>query len=457
MVTGPALILILVVAIAFIVFSTAKLKLHAFLALILTAFGVGLAARMNSGQVVQTIAEGFGGLMTSIGLVIVFGTIIGVFLERSGAAVVMADAVLRVVGEHRPALAMSIIGYIVSIPVFCDSGFVILSSLNKALSRRSGVALTGLAIALSTGLYATHVMVPPTPGPLAAAGNLKVDNLGLVIMIGLVCAVPAMIAGFLWSLRFRNVWDPGQLELRAGSGADPAEAWQAMKAKYGKLPSTGAAFAPLIVPIALIALASVAAFPSAPFGEGFVRDALVFLGKPITALLLGTALCYTLVQKLNEETLTGWVSDALKDSAIILIVTGAGGSLGKMLQVTKIGEYLGNTLAQYRLGIFLPFAIAAAIKTAQGSSTVALVTTSAIVYPLLDSLGYSSEMGRVMMVMAIATGSMVVSHANDSYFWVVSQFSHMEVKTAYRAQTTGTLIQGVVGILTVALLSAVLV
>lgn len=455
MVTGPLLIVILIVAIAFIVFSTAKLKLHPFLALILTAFGVGLAARMPSSQVVQAIAEGFGGLMTSIGLVIVFGTIIGVFLERSGAAVVMADTVLRVVGEKRPGLAMSIIGYIVSIPVFCDSGFVILSALTKALSRRSGVALTSLSIALSTGLYATHVMVPPTPGPLAAAGNLKVENLGLVIMVGLVCAIPTMIAGFLWSLRFRNTWDPGQLELRVSE--DPARAWEELKAKYGKLPSAGAAFAPLVVPIALIALASIAAFPSAPLGTGLFKDALVFLGKPITALLLGTALCYTLVQKINEETLTNWVSAALRDSAIILIVTGAGGSLGRILTVTKIGDQLGTALAQYRLGIFLPFLIAAAIKTAQGSSTVALVTTSAIVYPLLPSLGYSSEIGRVLAVMAIAAGSMVVSHANDSYFWVVSQFSNMEVKTAYRAQTVGTLLQGVVGILTVALLSLFLV
>lgn len=454
MVTGPLLIVILVLAIAFIVFSTAKLKLHPFLALILTAFGVGLAARMPSAQVVQTIAEGFGGLMTSIGLVIVFGTIIGVFLERSGSAVVMADAVLRVVGEKRPNLAMSIIGYIVSIPVFCDSGFVILSALNKALSRRSGVALTSLAIALSTGLYATHVMVPPTPGPLAAAGNLHVENLGLVIMIGLVCAIPAAIAGFLWSLRFRKTWDPGQLALQTDE--DPAKAWETLKAQYPKLPSAPAAFAPLVVPILLIALASIAVFPSAPFGGGIVKDVLVFVGKPITALLIGVALCYSLVP-LNEETLTGWISAALKDSAIILVVTGAGGSLGKVLQVTKIGDYLGATLAQYSLGIFLPFLIAAAIKTAQGSSTVALVTTSAIVYPLLESLGYASETGRVLVVMAIAAGSMVVSHANDSYFWVVSQFSNMEVKTAYRAQTVGTLIQGVVGILTVAVLSFFLV
>jgi GntP family gluconate:H+ symporter len=455
MVTGPLLIVILVAAIAFIVFSTARLKLHPFLALVVTAFGVGLAARLPSAEVVQAVAEGFGGLMTSIGLVIVFGTIIGVFLERSGAAIVMAEAVLRLVGEKRPALAMSIIGYVVSIPVFCDSGFVILSSLNKALSRRSGVALTSLAVALSTGLYATHVMVPPTPGPLAAAGNLKVENLGLVILLGLVCAVPPMIAGFLWSLRFRAAWDPGQLELRTGD--DPARAWEQLKARYGKLPGTAASFVPLVVPIALIALASVAAFPSAPLGQGLLKDALVFLGKPIVALLLGIALCFGLVQRIGEETLSGWVGQALKDSAVILIVTGAGGSLGRILAVTKIGDQLGAALAEYRLGIFLPFAIAAAIKTAQGSSTVALVTTSAIVYPLLESLGYASEIGRVLVVLAVSSGAMVVSHANDSYFWVVSQFSSMEVKTAYRAQTLGTLVQGVVAILTVAALSLVLV
>ena len=206
--------------------------------------------------------------------------------------------------------------------MFCDSGFVILSALNKALSRRSGVALTSLAVALSTGLYATHVMVPPTPGPLAAAGNLKVENLGLVIMIGLACAIPTMVAGFLWSLRFRKTWDPGQLALRTDE--DPAKAWETLKAQYPKLPGTAAAFGPLVLPILLIALASVAAFPSAPFGSGFAKDALVFLGKPITALLLGVALCYTLVPKIDEETLTGWVSHALKESAVILVVTGAG-------------------------------------------------------------------------------------------------------------------------------------
>ncbi|MGE5675843.1 MAG: GntP family permease [Mycobacterium leprae] len=458
--SGPILLLILLLAIAFIVFSTAKLKLHPFLALIITAYGVGLAARMPAVNVVKTIADGFGGLMTSIGLVIIAGTIIGVFLEKSGAAIVMADTILKWVGEKRPALAMTIIGYIVSIPVFCDSGFVILSSLNKALAKKSGVSLTTLAVALSTGLYATHTMVPPTPGPLAAAANVGATNLGLVIMIGLVCAIPPAIAGLIWAQRVGKKHAAAtttQGTAPAAPAENPSAAWEALKAQYKHLPNPVAAFAPLIVPILLIAIASIADFPSHPFGNGQLKYVLDFFGQPFTALMIGIVLCYFLVEKLDQSTLSDWISIALKDASIILIVTGAGGSLGKILSATPIGAYLGTTLAQYKLGIFLPFIIAAALKTAQGSSTVALVTTSALLNPMMASLGFASDLGRVMVVMAIAAGSMVVSHANDSYFWVVSQFSDMDVPTAYKAQTTGTLITGVVGIVWVAILTLILV
>ena len=451
---GPILLVILAAAIMFIIWSTARLKLHPFLALLLTAYGVGLAARMPFPDIAKHISEGFGSILTGIGLVIVAGTIIGVFLEKSGAAIVMADTVLRWVGEKRPALAMSLIGYIVSIPVFCDSGFVILSSLKKALARRSGVSPIALAVALSTGLYATHTLVPPTPGPLAAAANLGVTNLGLVIGLGLLVAIPAVLAGYFWSTRFNNQYDEAPETAAAG---EPLADWEKLKASYGKLPSPLAAFAPILVPVLLIALSSVASFPTTPFGTGSVKIALNFLGTPITALMIGVGLCLFLVQKVNEEILSGWVGDALKAAAIILIVTGAGGSLGRMLSTTGIGAYLGSSLSAYNLGIFLPFVIAAALKTAQGSSTVALVTTSALVAPMLGSLGFDSEIGRVLMVMSVGAGAMMVSHANDSYFWVVSQFSGMKVATAYRAQTMATLIQGLVAITTVALLSFILV
>jgi len=445
---GPILIVILLVAIAFIIFATAKLKLNAFLALLIAAYGIGLAVRMPLPNIATTINQGFGGLMTGIGLVIVLGTIIGVFIEKSGAALRMAEVVLRIVGEKRPALAMSIIGYITSIPVFCDSGFVILSSLGRALAKKAKISGVAVAIALSTGLYATHVMVPPTPGPLAGAANMGVTNLGLVILIGLVAAFPPTVAGYLYAMRFKNT---------PLSDTRETETYEQLRAKFTALPSALKSFAPLIAPILLIALSSIANFPTLPFGEGNTKLFLNFVGTPVTALFIGVGLCMLLVRKLNEDVLSGWVSHALKDAAIILIITGAGGSLGRMLSATPIVAYLGEMLAQYQMGIFLPFIISAAIKTAQGSSTVAIVTTSALINPLAPALGFDAEMARILVVMAIGAGSMVVSHANDSYFWVVTQFSGMDVPLGLKTQTIATLIQGLVAIAWIAILFAVLV
>ncbi len=166
------LFIIILIGVLFVVLGTAKLKLHPFLALLISAFFVGIASGMPLLTVVESINTGFGGLMTSIGLVIIAGTIIGLILEKSGAAYRMAEVVLRIVGPKRPQLAMSLIGYIVSIPVFCDSGFIILSSLQKSLAKRANVTIASMAVALATGLFATHVLVPPTPGPIAAAGNI---------------------------------------------------------------------------------------------------------------------------------------------------------------------------------------------------------------------------------------------------------------------------------------------
>ncbi|MCL6478572.1 MAG: GntP family permease [Peptococcaceae bacterium] len=447
MLQGPILLVILVLAIVFIIWSTGRSIMHPFLALLVAAYGIGLSVHMPPQDIAKVIAEGFGGLMTNIGIVIVAGTIIGVFLEKSGAALKMAETVLKVVGPKRPTVAMSIIGYIVSIPVFCDSGFVILSSLKRALARSSKISIAALAIALSTGLYATHVMVPPTPGPLAAAGNLSVTNLGLVILIGMVVAIPTAVAGYLWARRFSSL----PVEVPGDDGLS----YEEMRSQYGQLPSAAMSFTPIAIPIILIALSSIANFPSKPFGSGAFKTILNFIGTPTTALLVGVALCFLLVPKTDKKVLNDWVAKALKDAAVILIITGAGGSLGKMLGTTPITKYLGTALAQYNLGIFLPFIIAAALKTAQGSSTVALVTTSAIMAPLLPAMGFTTEVARVLVVMAIGAGSMVVSHANDSYFWVVSQFSGLDVPTAYRTQTIATLIQGLVAIITVAVLTAI--
>lgn len=447
MVQGPMLLVILLVAIAFIVIAISRYKIHAFLALLLSAFLVGFAAGMNPVEVTTAVAKGFGGTVERIGIVIIAGTIIGVMLERSGAALTMADTILKAVGRERPALAMTIIGYVTSIPVFCDSGFVILSALNKSLARRAGISMAVLAVALSTGLYATHTLVPPTPGPIAAANNLKAD-LGMVILMGLIVAIPCAIAGYIWAN-----WYSRRFYIEPEGGMT----FEELMAQFKTLPGPMASFAPLVVPIVLIGLKSVANFPGAVFGKGGLKLTLDFIGEPMISLLIGVGLCLFLVPKLNEEVLSGWVGQGLKDSAAIIMITAAGGSLGALIAATKIGNYLGTSLAQFNLGIFLPFIIAAAIKTAQGSSTVSLITTSTIVYPLLATLGMASSMGAVLVTMAVGCGAMVVSHANDSYFWVVSQFSGIPVDTAYKTQTLATLVQGITGMVTVWVLSLFLV
>ncbi len=447
MVQGPMLLVILIIAIVFIVYMTARIKLHAFLVLLIAAYGVGLAAKLPAPDIVKTIADGFGTTLRSIGIVIAAGTIIGVILERSGGALRMAETVLKITGLKRSPMAMSIIGYITSVPVFCDSGFVILSSLSKSLAARSKVTMATMAVALSTGLYATHTLVPPTPGPIAAAGNIKAD-LGLVILFGIIVAIPAAVVGYLWATRYAS-----KFEITPPEGIT----YEELLAKYERLPSACASFAPIVIPIILITLSSIAAFPSAPFGKGSAKVILEFLGNPITALLIGIFLALRMVPKLTEEVINGWVGHGLKDAAAILIITGAGGSLGAILRATKIGDYLGSSLADFNLGIILPFIIAAAIKTAQGSSTVALITTSVLVAPLLPAMGFTSEVAKALVVMAIGAGSMTVSHANDSYFWVVSQFSGMDVKTALKSQTMATLIQGLTAIIVVFILATILV
>jgi len=446
MTSGILLLFIFVLSIVVIILLTSRFHLHPFVVLILVCFGVGFASGMPGAEIVNTIGQGFGNILSYIGLVIVLGTIIGVFLEKSGAALTIADTIIKLLGAKRPLLAMSAIGYLVSIPVFCDSAYVILSSLKDTLALKTRRSKIAMSIALATGLYATHTLVPPTPGPIAAAANLGLTHLGMVIVFGLVLAAIAALAGYIWAKRTER-WAP----------FDVKDFQLDMTDNQLDLPGTGIALAPIIVPILLICLGSLARFPGRPLGEGWVFSGLVFLGAPLVALFFGFVCALFLLPSFNPKLFSTWVSQGIQAAAPILVITGAGGAFGAVLKATPIGDYLGETLSGLGLGIFLPFVLAAALKTAQGSSTVALVTSSAMVAPLLGTLGLASEVGRVLAVMAIGAGAMTVSHANDSYFWVVSQFSDMDVPAAYKSHTLATLIQGVVALIFVFLLSLIFV
>ena len=436
-------LLILLAAILFIVVSTTKYKLHPFLALLITAFGVGILIGIPLVELPVVVSLGFGKTLQGIGIVIIAGTVIGVFLEKSGATITISKAIIRLVSAKRPIAALNFIGYVVSIPVFCDSAFVILSSLNKSLSRETRTNRVPLAIALSTGLYAPHTLIPPTPGPLAAAANLHLDNLLLVIIAGLLIALPVVAIGQAYAHYLTKKYP--YLEGEAEELNVTVETEQ-------KLPSLGLSIAPILVPILLMAMGTTAKLM---LDEGGFRSFLEFVGTPVVALLAGMFLSFLLIQK-GDENLNNWITDGLKNAAMIIIITGVGGALGAVLQQMPIQEYLSEGLAGKSLGLLLPFLIAAVLKTAQGSSTVAIITTTAILYPLLGSLGLDSDMGKTLVIMATGAGAMTVSHANDSYFWVVTQFTGMDIKTAYRTQTVATLLQGIVGLITVSLAGLIL-
>jgi GntP family gluconate:H+ symporter len=429
------LTLLLLLSILLIILLTTRLQVHAFLALLLSGILFGLFAGIPLADIVVAIEEGFGGTIGKIGVVIVAGTIIGTFLERSGGAYALAERILKVIGQKHVPLAMSIIGYIVSIPVFADSGFVILAPLNRALSRRAGITLAASAIALALGLMASHTMMPPTPGPIAAAGILEAD-LGLVILVGLPVSILAMLLGWLWAVKVASRVD-----------IDPAPdlTEQDLSERLAAAPPATKAFLPILVPIFLIVLKSIAEYPSHPFGTGVVVSLLSFVGAPIIALLLGVVIAITLPKKFEAKMLSvnGWAGDGLLAAAIIIMITGAGGAFGKVLQKSGIAEIIGSGMSGVNMGLWLPFLVAAAIRAAQGSATVAIITTASVLAPLTGALGLDSALARALMVISIGAGSLAASHVNDSFFWVVTQMSGMDVRTGFRLQTLGSIIMAV--------------
>ena len=435
------LIVLLILAVAFIVVSTTKFKLHPFLALIFAAIGFGLLSGMPFAEIVNSVNSGFGDIVGHIGLVIVIGCIIGTFLEESGGAYVMAQGIVRLAGKKRVPLAMLIVGCFISIPVYADSGFVILSPLNKAITKKSGISLACTAIALSLGLTITHCLVPPTPGPVAATAILGAD-LGLVILVGLIVSMFVAAESYFFVTRYasRTYIDPdpdGEITVEEDDAKDK--------------PSALRSFLPVVVPLVLIVFKSISDFPGAPFGEGVAASVLRFIGEPVIALIIGMILSFFLPKKFDRELLstTGWVGKSLTSAAVIIMITAAGGSFGMILRNSGIADILGESLAGANVGIWLPFIIAAALKSAQGSSTVAIVTTASLIAPMMEALGFVSPVGRALAVMSLCSGAMVMSHVNDSFFWVVTQLSGMNVKTGCKLHGLGTLLGGLTAMLVV--------
>lgn len=422
---------VIFLAVLVMIIAISKFNLHPFIVLVVISIAVGLACGLDTVTVINTVKTGFGNILASIGIVILCGTIIGTILEKTGAALTMANTILKIVGKKRSVVIMGAMGYVTGIPVFCDSGFVVLSPISRALAAQSNTSLAVMATALSGGLYATHCLVPPTPGPIAMAGTLEAD-LGLTILVGLLISIPAVAVVILYATKVSSKID---------IPANPEYTIEELTEKYGKLPGALHSFSPILLPIILIGLSSIASLPSLPFGQGFVYTFLNFIGNPVVALLLGVFLSMTLIPKSERKNTLDWVTKGVTDSAAIIAITGAGGSFGEILKLLPIADATTGLLAT-GLGVLVPFVIAMILKLAMGASTVAMITTAGMVAPMLSNMGLTSPLGRVLVVMAIGAGSMVASHANDSYFWVVSQFSDMKTSEAYRCQTGMTAVMG---------------
>ncbi|MDR0585009.1 MAG: GntP family permease [Treponema sp.] len=460
--SGFALIFVFVIAIIAMILAISKLKIHPFLSIMTVSLLFGLVAGIPlvnvtvDGQTTQGIANvigaGFSGTFTSIGIVIILGALIGTVLEATGAAFKLADLVIKLVGPKHPVLAIQIMGWVVSIPVFCDSGFVILDPIRKALVKRTRVSSVAMTVALSTGLYASHVFIPPTPGPIAAANTLGAgNNLLLVMGLGVLVSIPALIGAMFYARYIGKKVQSGE-DIDIGS---ITKSYEEIVAGYGKLPNSFISLAPIVIPIVLMALGSIASMAK---WTGFAFQFFTFLGTPIIALAVGVLFAVWQIAVTNKlDKFYDITNETLKIVGPILFITAAGGVLGRVIASTSIVAFItGNSETLAIVGIFFPFLLSAILKTAQGSSTVALTTTAGIVAPLLGALNLDSPARTALTVMAIGAGAMTVSHANDSYFWVVTNFGGMTPDQGYKTQTTATLIEGVCGMIGVFILSLIL-
>ena len=432
----------LLAGVTIIVLLTARYRVHASFALLIASFVVGLGAQVPVPDVINAIKDGFGGIMKSLGFIIVLGTALGVLLEHTGSTRVMAAFILRKVGERHATLAVSITGFIVGLPIFCDSGYIVLSGLNRSLARRTGISMAAMAISLAMGLYSVHCLIPPHPGATAAASVVGVD-FGRLILFGILVAIPATVVGYLWA-NFAG----RKILVRAAEEEVMAE-------ETSRPPSVLKAFLPVVVPIILIAARSFYTIHAAAV-KGWWFSALLSLGDPVIALAIGVLLAFNCHRAWNRETVGRLLQEAAEKAGGILVIIGAGGAFGAVLAATDIGRHFSQTLALDSLGIFFPFLITSVLKTAQGSSTVAIITAASIVQPLLPALGLTTENGRLFAVLAMGAGSMLISHVNDAYFWVIMKFSGLEMKTMLKVYSVASVLMGLVSFLMIYLLSRIL-
>jgi gluconate:H+ symporter, GntP family len=425
----------ILIGLVLIVVCTSILKYNTFLTIFLVSLFLGLVT-LPLQEVVPTILLGFGNTMKSIGLIIIFGIILGLILDKTKATKSIAHAILKLVGKKNAGMAIHSTGFITGIPIFCDSGFIVLQGINKSLIRSTGKPMVFMASVLAAGLYSVHCLIPPHPGATAAAGIMSA-NIGQLILIGLPVAVISSLSGFLWARFITRKDFPAESLVQSD---------QEISSESEDLPSPFRSVLPIVVPILLLSGKSVIQLLATKDQNGLLK-VVSFMGEPVIALIIG------IYKKLDSKALNELFDLSIEKAGAILAIIAAGGIFGTVIKATGIGEVTGIYLASTGLGLFVPFLIAAFLKTAQGSSTVAIMTTASIISPMLVSLNLNNDRGTVLATLAMGAGSMLISHSNDAFFWVVTKFSDLEIKSTLRVWTSTTAVMGIFAFASIWLIS----
>lgn len=452
------MILGLFIGIAVMIFLVMKTKVHTFIALLSASLIAGLIGGMpvvditaadgsTVTGVLTAIKDGFGNTLKSTGIIIGLGVMMGGILEKSGAAEQLAFTFIKKIGKGHEELALVITGWVVAIPVFADSAIVIFAPLVKAMSEVTGISVIGLGLAMAAGLQMTHCLVPPTPGPLTAAGMLGVD-VGQMIIFGALTTIPMILVAVPYCRwigkkiyqipKEGGGFDRMEFKKEYIKSMDQVEALFAAK----KMPSFGASIAPIIIPIILIFCKTF--WNLLGSGEGPLNTIISLFGEPIVALAIGTLISvYALVPTLDKKEVTRIMDEAIKDTGLIMLITGAGGSLGNVIKVSGIGTALGEAVVATPLpAILIPFMIAALMRIALGSATVAITTAASLSAGLMGTIAVSP----ILMAVSCCVGAISFSYFNDSGFWVWNgMFGCTELKDQVRCKTAISMLMAVAG------------
>lgn len=429
-------VIIFIIALLLMFIGTSKLKINPFIVLISIAFFYGIASGMEIKTVINSVTQGFSDIFQKTGLIYICGVIIGIVLDKTGAAKSIARFFIKLIGKKHSTAGVALAGCAVSIPVNCDSGFVILNPMSRAISKNTKIPLMVLNIALACGLYTTHTLIPPTAGPTAVAGLLGA-NFGQLILLGIPIAIFSTFCCIFYIKHF------------ACKNSDIVEK-EEIETQEEELPNAFHSFLPILYPIVLICLNTIAKLEIRPFGDGMIFNILTTLGQPVMALLIGMLISFTLVKKRNLRiALTDWCDEALKIGSTIILINSAAGAFASVLSASTLVEFITSNGILTNFGLFSLFIIAAILKSAQGSTTVAMVTTAQIIAPLMSTFGINPA----ICALTIGAGAMVFSHANDSFFWVVTQFSEISVNDSLKKFSITTAIAGTTAFLATLILN----